>query len=181
MNKKEFIDRWDAIKNPLCDKYGGFLFFLASDVFNISHMEKVCQSYGYKTERKKYPSGGYSFYSEITFNGKVIGVIDNQGFPSVELYKRQMKHAKIISEHESVIEAIEGVHRVLSWHETTGRFHKLAGGEVVLHFLPVDITDEKMVKFLTDAKLIDRVEEFKNPPPQAEPPNEKFSGLLKIV
>lgn len=160
MTKEEFLTRFNNIKNPLCDKYGGFLYFLASDVLNISHMEKVCQSYGYTTNRVRYGSG--SFYSEIKYNEKIIGAIENQGgFPSIEIYNRQRKHAKIISENETVIKGIKGVHGILDWHTTKGKFHILAGGQTVLHFLPLDITDEMMIDFLTKTKLINHVDEFK--------------------
>jgi len=158
MTKEEFLTIFNNIKNPLCDKYGGFLYFLASDVINISHMEKVCQSFGYTTNRIRY---FHSFYSEIKFNEKVIGVIDNHGLPSIKIYNKQRKHAKIISEHENIIEGIIGVHGILDWHTTKGKFHILAGGETVLHFLPLNITDEMMIDFLTKTKLIDHVDEFK--------------------
>lgn len=161
MTKEDFIGRMSKIKNPLCEKYGAFLYFIASDVINISHMEKVCENMGYTTKRKRFEGDSTRIYSEIYHDDKHIGVIDNQGLPSVEIYKRNGKHAAKISAHETIIEPIEGVHRILDWHTTKGKFHKLAGGEVVLHFLPVDITDEMMNDFLTKTKLIDKVGEFK--------------------
>jgi len=161
MTKENFMSRWNNIKNPLCEKYGVLLYFLASDVINISHMEKVCEEMGYKTKRKQFEGAPTMAFSEIYHEDKHIGNIDNQGLPSVQIYKRNGKHATKISAHETIIEPIKGVHRILDWHTTKGKFHKLAGGEIVLHFLPVDITDEIMNDFLTKTKLIDKVEEFK--------------------
>jgi hypothetical protein len=159
--KEEFMKRFDDIKNPLIEKYGLFLYFLAEDVLNISHMEKQCEAVGYRTNRLKFEHS-YSIYSEIfDGSGKLIGVISNQGLPSIEFYKRKRKFAEPLKNHVDVIKPIKGVHRILDWHTVRGKYHCLAGGETVLHFMPLNITDEDMQKFLSKTNLLDKVEKFK--------------------
>ena len=97
------------------------------------------------------------------------------GFPSIELLKRNKKHAIKISKSNLVIEPIKGVHRVLEWHETEGKFHILAGGEIVLHFIPVDITIEMAQKFFEKNKITqDIIDEMK----RSEPTDEELNRML---
>ena len=161
MTKEEFIKRCDDIKNPLIEKYGYLLYFLADDVFNIGYMEKQCEAVGYKTKRFQYQHGN-SFYSELyDKNDNQIGVISNQGSPSIEFHKRKRKFAEPLKNHKDVIKPIKGIHRILEWHKVRGNYHCLAGGQTVLHFMPVNITDEMMQDFLIKTNLIDFVEKFK--------------------
>jgi len=162
MNKEEFIKYNNDIKDTLFEKYGAYLGFLALDVFNINHMEKACEEVGFKTVRKPYQGDPRVFYSEIYDNDKLIGNISNQGLPSIELYRRCRKYAKLLEKREDIIEPINGIHRILEWHTVKGKCHNLAGGETVLHFLPVEISDDDMIDFLTKTNMIDKVEEFKN-------------------
>lgn len=162
MNKQEFIERLDNIRRPLSKEFSSFLYMIASDVMNISHMEKQVESLGYTTKRERYPGNGYMIYSTILWEGKEIGVIENQGLPSIMVDKRKRaKHARKFVDLDGAIEPIKGVHRVLAWHDTEGKLHKLAGGQTVINFMPVEITREAMIDFLTKTKLIDKVDEFK--------------------
>jgi hypothetical protein len=62
--------------------------------------------------------------------------------PSVELFKRQGKHATILAQHEDFIAPIKGIDRILGWHTVKGKLHKLAGGQTVLHCKQLEISDE---------------------------------------
>jgi hypothetical protein len=162
VTKEEFMKRLDGIQKPLMKKYSAFFYYLASDVYNIGAMERIVEAQGLTTKREHY-SSGFQFYSMIfDTQGKQVGVIDNQGLPSIEFYKRlRKKYATQFIDHPQIIVPIKGVHRILAWHTVKGKMHCLAGGETVLHCLPVAITDEMMTDFLTKTKLIDQVENFK--------------------
>jgi hypothetical protein len=161
MTKDEFMSYVDGIKNPLYTKYGAFLWYLANDVLTIGYLETICENMGFTTERAQLPET-YTVYSKLLKDGKEIGIISNQGFPTIELYNRCRKYSKLIVKSKETIEPIKGVHRVLEWHTVKGKLHILAGGQTVIHFLPLNITDDEMVKFLTKTKLIDKVNDFKS-------------------
>ena len=158
--KKEFIEYYEGIKARLCEKFGSYLYFLSNDIITLNTIEEKVSSLGYGVERK-HNSGIY--YTTITWEEKEIGVINIQGsFPSIEVFKgNRTKHATKFAKLEGVIEPIMGIHRVLDWHEVKGKFHILAGGETIIHFLPLDISVETVIDFLTKVKMIDKVEEFK--------------------
>jgi hypothetical protein len=162
MNKEEFIKYNNGIKDTLFEKYGKYLGLLAIDVFNISHMEKACEEVGLKTIRMPHDGETRMFYSEIYDNAKLIGNISNQVLPNIELNNRCRKYAKLLEKREDIIEPIKGIHRILEWHTVKGKCHNLAGGQTVLHFLPVKISDDDIIDFLTKINMIGRVEEFKN-------------------
>lgn len=161
MNKEEFIALHDAVQKPLIEKYGLFLTFLGTDVLTIGYVEKVCEAKGYTSKRVHYGGGSIQFYSELYLDGKIVGVISNQGLPCVEFYKRKRKLAVALAEHPDIIAPIVGVHRVLGWHDVKGKLHCLAGGETVLHFKPLNITDEMMETFLIKTNLMGMVEKLK--------------------
>jgi hypothetical protein len=162
VTKEEFMKRLDGIQKPLMKKYSAFFYYLASDVYNIGAMEKIVEAQGLTTKREHY-SDSTQFYSKIfDAQGKQVGHIDNQGLPSIEFYKRlRKKYASLFIDDPQIIIPIEGVHRILGWHTVKGKMHCLAGGQTVLHCLPVEITDKMMTDFLTKSKLIDQVEKFK--------------------
>lgn len=161
MTKEEYINHYDEIRNTLFEKYGKFFGYLIIDVFNILHMEKACEEVGLTTKRSHYNKESFQFYSEIYDKEKLIGIISNQGTPEIQFLNRCRKYTKLIERRNDIIEPIDGVHRVLRWHTVKGKYHILAGGETVLHFLPVKITDEDAIDFLTEKNLIDKVEEMK--------------------
>lgn len=159
MTKEEFIKRDGDIKKPVIEKYGSFLYFLIADVLNIGRMEKVVEAAGFKTKRVNLPNQ-FTCYSEILCDDKVIGVISNQGLPSVEFYKRKRKYCQLIEDNPAIIEPIKGVHRILDWHTVKGKQHRLAGGETILHFLPVEMPEDLIQDLLTKTGLINKVDEF---------------------
>lgn len=159
MTKEEFMTRHEEFKNRLCEKYGAFLYFLATDILNINYAEKICQIAGFTTERKGELGNVYSL---LKYNDEVIGSIYLREFPLIELFKRKRKFAKKLQSHPDIIAPIEGIHGVLEWHTVKGKLHCLAGGETVLHLIPLNITNEMMDEFLTKTNLIDQVEEFKS-------------------
>jgi len=162
LTKEEYIARQDMIHNPIIEKYGLIIHYLLADVFNISAMEKICENLGYTTVRVKYEMDKFSFYSQLYFGKKLIGTISNQGLPSIELYKRNKKHAAIISKDDKFITPIKGIHRVLDWHEVQGKYHILANNEIVLHFLPVVIDEEMITEFLNKTGLSKDVKHLKS-------------------
>lgn len=159
ITKEEFIARYYKIKNRIVEKYGSVIWFLGSTTLNIVAMENICKNVGFSVERK---SMGHTLYSKIFKGDELIGHIEDQGLPSIELYKRKRKYAKLISKDPNIIPPIMGVHRVLGWHSVKGKNHCLAGGETVLHFNPLEITDEMMEKFITTLNLGDKIENFKD-------------------
>ena len=159
MTKKEFIKAIDKHKKALHSAFGSYLTMLAKDVMNISKIEEDIEAIpGYTTER--FANHGMP-YSKIFFNKKDIGTIDLQGFPTIMLRKRNKKHAIVLMELPGVIEPIDGIHRVLAWHTVEGKMHKLAGGEIVLNFMPREFTVKQIEKFLKDTKLYPCIEDFK--------------------
>lgn len=88
----------------------------------------------------------------------------------------------MVSKSDLVIEPIEGVHRVLGWHEIEGKYHILAGGQIVLHFIPMDITEEIAEKFFKGNKISQKmIDEMKGNELTDEELNEKLQqeGYIK--
>lgn len=165
MTKDEFMTQHEECKHRLCEKYGGFLYYLATEILNINHVEKICEEAGFTTERKHERVQDQvvgNVYSILKYNGQEIGHIYLRGFPLIELFNRKRKFSKKLQSHPDIIAPIEGVHGVLEWHTVRGKLHCFAGGQTVLHFIPINITNEMMDEFLTKTNLIDKVEEFKN-------------------
>jgi len=153
MTKEEFIELNNSIKNSIIEKYGDMAYYVINDIFNVGFMEDICIELGYTVTRCNLD---FTIYSKLfDENGKEIGVISNQGTPSIEIYKRLKKHAIKISKNENVISPIEGIHRILDWHTVEGKLHKLAGGEIILHFKPLEITDEEIKEFDNRTKMLD--------------------------
>jgi hypothetical protein len=158
MTSEEFILKYNRWKDPLIKEYGEYLYFLASDVV-IYEIEAKVENLGYKTVRKKIHT---NTFSDILFDGKVIGTIENVGLPTIMVNRGfRTEHARKFSKLDGVIEPIQGVHRILEWHEVEGKLHKLAGGETIINFMPYEISLEYMRKFSVNMKLIDKVEDFK--------------------
>ena len=155
MTKEEWIEKNNNIKNPIIEKYGIMEYYVINDVFNINFMEDICISLGYTTKRCNIE---FTIYSKLfDENSKEIGIISNQGCPSIEIYKRNKKHAIKISKNENVISPIEGIHRILDWHTVEGKLHKLAGGEIVLHFKPLEISDKEIQTFNEKTKILELI------------------------
>jgi len=158
MTKEEFIEKNNNIKNPIIEKYGIIAYYVISDIFNVGFMEDICIELGYTVTRCNID---FTVYSKLfDENGKEIGVISNQGTPSIEIYKRLKKHAIKISKNVNVIPPIKGIHRILDWHTVEGKLHKLAGGEIVLHFIPLEISDEKIQTFTEKTKILELLEKM---------------------
>lgn len=161
MKKQDFIEYYEGNKASLCEQFGAYLYFLSNEIITLSTIEERVSSLGYEVERK-HSRNCNSYYTIIKWEGKEIGVIDIQGFPSIEIYKgNRIKHATKFAKLEGTIEPIKGVHRILDWHDVKGKFHILAGGETIIHFLPLDLSTDTVIDFLTKVELIDKVEEFK--------------------
>lgn len=158
MTKEDFSNRNKSIREPLVEKYGSFLYLLANDIFNIKAMEKVCEKNGLVTKRKQK---NYSISSEVYFDGILAGSITNQGLPTIEFQKGKRKFAKLVAKDENIVAPIQGCHTILESHTVTGKLHCLSGGETLLHYLPVDITDDMMIDFLIEMTLTDKVESLK--------------------
>ncbi len=153
MTKEEFIEKNNNIKNTIIEKYGDMAYYVISDIFNVGFMEDICIELGYTVTRCNID---FTIYSKLfDENGEEIGVISNQGTPSIEIYKRLKKHAIKISKNINVIKPIEGIHRILDWHTVEGKLHKLAGGEIVLHFIPLEISDDDIKEFNEKTKILE--------------------------
>lgn len=112
MTKDEYMELHDSVFKRLKKEYGSYLYYLCVDVINISQMEKVVHELGYTTKRKVL-EGNFT-YDILYWKDKEIGRLNPMvGFPSIELIKRNKRHATKISKSELVIEPIKGVHRVL--------------------------------------------------------------------
>lgn len=159
MTKEEYITLYKNIQEPIVEKYGSFLYFLINDIVSVRNMETICEKYGFTTERVVEPR---CVYSKLFYNSKLIGCIStNQGSPSIEFNKRCRKYSRMLIGCEEIIEPIEGIHRILEWHDVEGKLHKLAGGQTILHFKPFEITEDEMIRFLTKTNLLDKVDKLK--------------------
>jgi len=145
MTAEEFKEKF-PLKKKFMDKYQR-AYFLVKEVLNINKCEKIVEQYGFTVKRitEHYLSQGI-LYSEVYFDNKLVATIDLQGFPSIEFHKRKRKFAKMIEADEDVIVPIPTIHRILDWHDVKGKMHCLAGGETVMHVLPVEITEELLIE-----------------------------------
>lgn len=153
-----------SLKPTLVDKYG-LAYFVVNDVININNAEELATKYGFTVERQTEDyATRYFLWSKIFFEGKLVGHIDLQGFPSMEFikYKRKIVTNSKITEDAMVIKPIEGIHRILDWHTVKGKMHCLAGGQTVLHLLPADITDEIIQEWINKLELQPLVDEYTN-------------------
>jgi len=158
MTKEEYIEKTNNIKTPIIEKYGNMAYYVISDIFNVGFMEDICVELGYTVKRCNIE---FTIYSKLfDENGKEIGVISNQGTPNIEIYKRLKKHAIKISKNINVIPPIKGIHRILDWHTVEGKLHKLAGGEIVLHFSPLEISDDEIKTFTEKTKILELLEKM---------------------
>ncbi len=156
MNAKEFIDKFSH-NATLIKKYG-FVYDIVNVVLEICRLEKIVEGYGFTTERIQPKEGNWlMLYSKILYNGKEVGRMNVQGFPEIMFYKRKRKLAEIIESDATFIIPIEGIHRILGWHSVKGKKHCLAGGETVLHVLPVVMTDTIMEEWIDKLKIRDLV------------------------
>ncbi len=155
MNKQEFLKINDSQQKRISEKYGVFMYFMISNLFNVNTLSKIVEEKGYKTERITIHG---TAYDEIYHNNKRIGRIECVGsYPQIIFEKRCRQHAKKFAEY--AITPIKGVHRILDWHDVKeNKLHCLARGETVLHFQSPDISNEKIDKFIKDLKLESIVE-----------------------
>ena len=149
MTAEQFKSKF-SLKPSLIDKYG-LAYFIVSDVVNINNAEDLLTKYGFTSERQTedYVTRNL-LWAKVFFEGKYLGVIDLQGFPSIEFEKRKRKlvtNSKITSDN-LVINPINGIHRILDWHSVKGKMHCLAGGQTVLHLLPTEMTDELLSEWV---------------------------------
>ena len=165
MTAEQFRDKFSLkAKATLMDKYG-LAYFVVNDVININNAEDLATKYGFTVERQTDDyATRYFLWSKIFFEGKLVGHIDLQGFPSMEFLKRKRKlvaNSKI-AEDALVIKPIQGIHRILDWHSVKGKMHCLAGGQTVLHLMPAELTDELMQEWITKLELQPLVDKTKN-------------------
>jgi hypothetical protein len=150
-------------KTTLIDKYG-LVYFVVNDVININNAEELATKHGFEVERQTDDyTTRYFLWSKIFFEGKLVGHIDLQGFPSMEFLKSKRKivtNSKI-AEDAMVIKPIEGIHRILDWHTVKSKMHCLAGGQTVLHLMPVELTEELMQEWITKLQLQPLVDKTK--------------------
>lgn len=157
MNSKEYLYLLDIQKERISEKYGNFMYYLISNIFNINSISKTIETVsGYKTERVIVDNIAFD---DILYNNKIIGKIECIGsFPNIVFQKGCRYHAKKFIKY--AIEPIIGLHRILEWHDIREKkMHCLAGGQTVLHFLPLDITNEEIDNFIKKLKLEPLVEE----------------------
>lgn len=68
MNSKEFLYLSNKQMKRISDKYGAFIYYLLSNVFNINSISKIVENeYGYKTERIIVDNIAYD---DIFYNNK---------------------------------------------------------------------------------------------------------------
>lgn len=163
-NKEQqgFWDRYNERQNRISEKYGLYLYYLIQSIFNVNHLEELVEEQGYEVKRIKdyWP---HALYSEILFDGKMIGTLHGDVIPNITIDRRQRtRHARpLVNAIDELTTPTKGIHRILEWHEVEGKMHKLAGGETVLYIDPVEISNEEIDDFLTKTGLIDKVEQFK--------------------
>lgn len=149
-DKEKYLKRFYEIKNRVVKKYGAYLYFLIADIINICAIEKVVEDAGFTTKRINLKENGLT-YSEVYKGDKHIASIQGgYGFATIEFVPRNKGLARKLSKNELFIEPIKGVHRVLDWHEVEDKMHILAGGEIVLHAIPNELSDETCKDFFKD-------------------------------
>lgn len=165
MTKEQFMKRLrqrdHSIIDILVDKgfnivSSKFVKFLICDVFELKSLETLVEREGFTTKRESYGGRPDQFYSDILDDkGKSIGNISNQGLPSIELYNSKYKEslATSLSVYDNIIEPIKGVHRVLNWHTTDGKFHILANDYIILNAMPVEVSEEEVNNFLEKTEI----------------------------
>ena len=162
MSKDEYMNLYNSVKDRLNDEFGYYLFIVIDNTLNINKMETVVEKMGYVTKRMTEFGPGRT-YSDIFYDGKIIGYIECSPFPSITISRRyRTKHARKIAENENVIAPIKSVHRILQWHDVEGKLHKLAGGETLLHFKHLDISIYEAMEMLKSCGFTKKhIEEFK--------------------
>lgn len=162
MTKQHLLKRHDEIKIRVCEKYGTRLYFLISNIFNVSKLENLVESFGYQTKRKNQ---GHDIFSEIYENEKLIGIIESRvGWPTIEIFKFKgnKKIARKLAQSDIIIEPVKGFHRILDWHDVDGKLQILGGGQIILNAIS-DLLDMDMCdKFLQDIKITqEMIDNFK--------------------
>ena len=157
---EEFKKRY-SLKIKLIEKYS-IVYFLVRDVLNINKCEDIIKEFGFTVKRitKDYKDRGI-LYSEVFYNEKEVACIDLQGFPTIMFHKRQRKLAKLIINHTDVIAPIPGIHRILEWHSVKNKkLQCLAGGQTIMHILPVELTEEILDDEIKKLKLEPLMKEY---------------------
>jgi hypothetical protein len=153
VNKIEFLEKVESQRERIHKRYGSFMYYFIVDLFNINYISQLIETNkDYKTVRISSRLSMVS-YDEIYYQDNLIGTVRCMGsFPEVTFYKNYRKHALKFKEH--AIAPIMGVHRVLEWHEIKSeKLHCLAGGETILHFMPIEINNKKIDSFIKENKL----------------------------
>ncbi len=140
--------------NGLLMKKYTMSYLIVSAIANIVRCEKILTDLGFTVERntEHFNTIGILF-SKVFWNGEEVGSIDIQGFPAIEFNKKKRHLAARLEDSEFVIAPIKGIHRVLDWHTTSGKMHKLAGGQTVMHVEPVWFTEESFQEWVEELKL----------------------------
>lgn len=157
MTKEEFLKINLDNNESISRKTSQYVYFIIYNIFNINNLKEYVESKGYTTKRCVV---GMEAYDEIYFADKNIGYIKCSIFPEIYLNKGCRKHGKTLS--EKAITPIVDVHRILEWHTVKQKLHCLAGGETVLYFNEVEITDEEIDRFVSVCKLEDVIEKTKD-------------------
>ena len=165
MTAEDFKSKFGMSKTKaLMDKYG-LVYFIVKDVIDINNAEDLAEKYGFTVERQTEDySTRYFLWTKIFFEGKLVGHIDLQGFPSMEFMKRKRKlvaNSKI-TDDALVIKPINGIHRVLDWHKVKGKMQCLAGGQTVLHLMPTELTDELIQEWIIKLELQPLIDKHSN-------------------
>lgn len=160
MTKDEFINRYETNRDMIInhfdkkddEHYSYMIYMMASMIFNITYMEELVEKLGYTTKRRQL-SDKWTCVSDIYHNDEQIGVISCLVYPEIMMYKGHKGISKEISKDVNALVPIEGHHRILDWHDVEDKLHLLAGGEIVIHFLPLELSIEKVEKFVNNTKL----------------------------
>lgn len=160
MTTKEFSQRKEKTDQPLIEAFGATLFFLISDVINVSHMQQEMEDLGYKVKRRTV--GSLTPVGDVYFNGEKIALIKSMGtYPQITFFKKCRSHARKAAKSKLAIKPIEEIHTVLAWHDVKDKLHCLAGGETIVHFMPQEITVARGEKFLKEVGLYGKIATFK--------------------
>jgi hypothetical protein len=157
MKKEEFLKIYYDNNELISKKTSQYFYNIIHNIFNINNLREYVESKGYTTKRCTV---NMEAYDEIYFGDKNIGYIKCSIFPEIYLNKGCRRHGKGLS--EKAIAPIVGVHRVLEWHDIKQKLHCLAGGQTVLYFNEVEISDEEIDDFVTVCKLGDIIEKTKD-------------------
>ena len=153
MTAEQFKEKY-LCNDDLIKKYQ-FVYLLINDIININNAEELIIKYGFTVKRVTECFPKDRFYSEIFSNNKLVGFIDLQGFPHIifEPRKRKLIIVSKIMNDELIIKPINGIHRILDWHNVKNKMHCLAGGQTILHLAPIVLTEEIIKEYIKRLQL----------------------------